>query len=1240
MKNCLLFILFFSLSAAVLGKKQSRYISWVDSAGSNTNAPFGQFVDAILDDNNIPHYQEVIELGDANERIEITDLVFSIFQSANDVAELSTNDQLDISIEYIESKSGFQAILDFVPIVVDNRVMARRLVSFNIKVRSVNEKKSVLLSQEEWKSSSVLASGQWVKLRTSEAGIHKITYSQLQSWGFSNPGAVCLYGNGGYMLPKMNDDFYFDDLQQNAIYHGEDGSGNDCIFFYSTGTVRWNLDEVKGQFFQELNDYSDYAYYFLSDQGSEKIVEEAQVVSAAATNQVNYSDEHVFHESEDHNLIKSGRRWFGEKFINGQTKSVTLKLKNIVDGVSAKIDIEAAGRSGSSSKMEVKVNNSSVDALNFSSVDTSDPLVLYADLGSNEYELSNPTNSLKVDLKYVAASSNTNAWLDYITVNYKRTLDVGDQLSFRDIESNGENRVTQFNLSASGAKLKIWDVTDYTSPVSIPFSISGNQTSFKIETESLHEFVAFKTNGNLPEPEYVAAIDNQNLHQLSGMDMVIVSHPDFLNEATELAQFHQATDQLSTQIVTPLKIYNEFSGGAPDVAGIRNFLKMLYDKPGSSLKYVLLFGDGSFDNKNVSGEANNFILTYQSPNSLVPTSSFVTDDFFVLLDDGEGEYNGKIDLGIGRLPVKTADEAQIVVSKIKSYASTAALGEWRNVVCLIGDDEDSNTHMRQANQLADIVNEKNSAFYTDKIYFDAFEEKSTTAGDRYPGVTEAINNRVKEGALILNYTGHASETSLAHEKVLGTTDIDKWSNYNKLPIFVTATCEISRFDDEENSGGEHILFNPNGGGIGLFSTTRVVYSGPNFVINKEFYEHVFSQDQNGDKLRMGDMLRLSKNGINTGINKRNFTLLADPALSLAFPKYRVQTETINGVPIGQMTDTIGSLSTVTITGQVADQTGALLANFEGDLVIDVYDKEYDVETLGNGGEKPFNFKVQDRIIYKGVTTVSGGEFEFTFIVPKDISYAVGEGKISYYANNGEVDAQGVLEDFYIGGASNNTINDNQGPNVNLYLNDENFQSGDEVGKNSILIADVKDENGINTIGVGIGHDITAILDNDYSNIQVLNDYYLSEKDSYKKGQIIYPLNDLSVGEHTLKLKVWDVLNNSTEVEIQFVVDDKLEIVEVEAYPNPATEFTNIVFTHNRPDESFDAKLEIFNFSGSLVEVLEQQLASNGAESLPLKWQINENQLLIRNGAYLYRVTIIANDGYSASKSGKIIISRY
>ncbi len=1236
MKKYILLLLIVSFCSGLYGEDFQRKINWETESDSNFSGPVANFNGAYINEFNLPVFTETIAIN-AGESIKISNLVFeNIEKNIESRVAKRISSELNIQPKYIQSVYNRVVLLEFVPIIFQDGQL-KKLISFSFEISdSITTKSIAIKAKADWKASSVLANGTWVKIKTTNQGIHKITYDQLSSWGFSNPSNVNLYGNGGYVLPKMNDDFYYDDLQQNAIWHDSEN-----LFFYSTGTVglKWNASE--GIFKHELNDYSDDAFYYLTDAGNSKGIEILPEETGAATHTVTEFNDFTFFEEEKENLIKSGRRWFGDKFSQSSKKSYSFLFANLSAGNPIEVWVEGAGRSSSSSSFDVSIGGSSVGELDFLAVNTSAAESLYASLNYEIFEVNNPQSNTTVELTYQSSNSSSNGWLDFIAVNYIRNLNLdNDQLIFRDISSYGDGNIASYQLEVTNDNVLIWDITDYTNPKEVVKNVMGGQALFKASSSELKEFIAFYSNGSFPAPEFVENVEKQNLHASSIAEMIIITHPDFESQANELKQFHLEQDGMNVQVVQPELIYNEFSSGLPDVAGIRNFLRMCYDRGNGQFKYVLFLGDGSFDNKDILGYGHNFLPTYQSVNSLLPTASFVTDDFFALMDSGEGEFSGLIDLGIGRIPANTVEQAQTVVNKIKNYVDTVSLGNWRNVVCFIGDDEDYNTHMTQAESMANSVNEYNPSFFTDKIYFDAFLEESGSGGERYPDVNVAINNRVKNGALILNYTGHANENALAHEKVLELNDIDGWSNYNKLPIFVTATCEISRFDlEEEESGGEHILFNRNGGGIGLFSTTRLVYSNPNFILNKEFYEHVFSQDENGENLRMGEIMRRSKNGVNTGTNKRNFTLLADPALRLSYPKHQVLTETINGKPVGQQTETISALSTVTVKGRVADHLGNILDDFNGELVPIVYDKVETVQTIGNGGENPMTFKVQNNIIYKGVSTVANGNFEFTFIVPKDISYSVASGKIIYYADNGLQDAQGFTEDFNIGGSSGIVINDNEGPEVTLYLNEETFKSGDKVGKTSILYAEIFDEHGINTVGTGIGHDITAVLDDDYSNVIVLNDFYLAEKDSYTDGKIVYPLQNLSIGKHKLRFKVWDVLNNSKEIEIEFEVTGNLEIETVYCYPNPLSDFTNFVFEHNRPDETFATRVEIFNISGSLLEVISQNQGSNGNKSFPIFWKVNSSTMLYRNGAYLYRITIDAEDGASTSKTGRMIINK-
>jgi len=1110
-----------------------------------------------------------------------------------------------------------------------------RLISFDFKEIPIQKLKSALESHD-WKSTSVLNSGNWVKVSTTEKGIYKIPYSKLTSWGFTDPSAVCVYGSGALALSENPGEIAYDDLEQCAVWRNTN-NGEECLFFYAPGSTSWTLNN-EGYFRHDNNDYSDIGYFFLSDKGSLKEPETVASVSDPATYSTSSFDEYALVENDINNLLDlgSGKQWFGKKFSNGTTRSYSFEVNDVAG--EASLFINAAARSYASSSMAVSANGTSLGSLSFSLVNTGDSYAVYANERNTRFPLDAESGTLSMSLNYVAANSNAEAWMDYMELSYRRSLIVReDALFFRDAASTGAGNVAEFSIENAGSTTKVINVSELNDVKEITGTLNNGTLTFRQAADDLQEYVVFNSDGNFLTPSYVSDVDNQDLHALSTPEYLIISYPSFLSAAEVLADFHREYDGMSVQVVNAEEVYNEFSSGSKNATGIRNFIKMFYDR-GDGLKYVLLLGDGSYDNKGINSESTNFLPTFQSDNSLSPTSSFVTDDYFVMLDADESVYSGAIDLGIGRIPATTLYEAQLVVDKVKRYYEPEALGSWRNRITFIGDDEDSGLHMNQSEQLADSVNANNNAFYTDKIYLDAYVQEVTTSGERYPDVNTAIDERVEDGVLILNYVGHANNRYLATEKVLDISAINSWTNTNTLPIFVTATCEFSRFDSDETSAGEYVLFNENGGGIGLFSTTRVVYASANFVLSKSFYSQIFKNDENGDHYRLGDVMRYAKINIGTSINKRNFSLLADPALRLSFPKYRVITETINSQDANSDTTVIGALQKVTVAGYVADAFGNKIDDFNGTLIPTVYDKEIKMQTLGNGGETPVTFKVRENVIYKGESTVENGSFSFSFVVPKDISYGLGNGKIMYYADNGEVDAHGAFENFTIGG-NGSDISDNQGPDIELYLDSEDFRSGDKTGSSPVLLANLSDENGINTVGTGIGHDITAVLDGDNSSIIVLNNYYQGNADDYTSGSITYPLSDLSVGAHTLTLKAWDVANNSSEVEIEFEVTSDLLISEISNYPNPVSGYTYFVLEHNQGDASLDVIIDIYDLSGRSIDRFQTTVSSSSGTTTPIRWDMSESEVTATAGIYIYRALVQNGDGIISSKSGKMIIAR-
>jgi len=670
------------------------------------------------------------------------------------------------------------------------------------------------------------------------------------------------------------------------------------------------------------------------------------------------------------------------------------------------------------------------------------------------------------------------------------------------------------------------------------------------------------------------------------------------------------------------------------------------------LKYLLLFGDGSYENRTLPPANPNFIPTYQSQNSTVVVSSFTSDDFYGLLDDGEGEAEGSLDIGIGRLPVADTAQAGIQLEKIVSYLDNANMGDWKNIICLTADDEDGNTHMIDAEDLASGLETKNPEYNIDKIYLDAFKQSSSVSGESYPDVNKTINDRINSGCLIFNYVGHGSETGLAAERVVRIEDINSWNNAGRLPLFITATCEFSRFDDIElnvatremtgkTSAGEMVLLRKNGGAIALMSTTRLVYSAPNHILNKNIFNYAFSRDSDGNTMGLGDIIRLAKNSSGNGSNKRNFTLLGDPALKLAYPRYgKVVTDSVNGVSVSADIDTLKALSVVTVSGHMEGTDGSLKDHFSGTVSPIVFDKETRVSTLGNDGGLTMDFYVRNNIVFSGKTMAENGRFRFTFIVPRDINYSFGNGKISYYASDGKEDMNGEFENVVVGGFADNVSGDTTGPDIKLYMNDTLFRDGGITDSNPELLAIISDSGGINATGSGIGHDITAWLDDDPSGAIVLNNYFDNEFDNYTKGKVIYNYTELSRGTHKLTLKAWDNFNNSSVNSVYFVVEtgNKFILNNLLNYPNPFFGSTTITAEHNKPDTNLDILITIYNLVGKMIKIIKTSSPSSGYNLPPVTWDGNDDGgHRVARGIYPYVVTVTTSDGETARVSGRMII---
>jgi hypothetical protein len=735
-------------------------------------------------------------------------------------------------------------------------------------------------------------------------------------------------------------------------------------------------------------------------------------------------------------------------------------------------------------------------------------------------------------------------------------------------------------------------------------------------------------------------------------------------------EIHSA-EGLEIKIVTPRQVYNEFSSGNPDVTAIKMMMKMLYDRadgnPDLRPKYLQIIGDGTFMNK-LSSDNSSYVITYQSGNSISPTSSYVSDDYYAFLDDSTSEALGDaMDIGVGRIPCEDLEQAKGYVNKVKRYLSGntssdggayclgdqegSPYGSWRNIICLVSDDMDGNggptesIHMSNSDEHANTIYSEHNDFDVVKLYMDAYQQVSTPGGERYPDGAEAINQRVQNGALIVNYIGHGGERGFAHERILNIPTIQSWTNINRLPVFMTATCELARFDDPEfRSAGELIVMNPNGGAIAMLTTTRIVFSGSNQQLNRAFFDIALEHESLPD-LTLGFIAMTTKNDpqVSPSSNKRNFSLLGDVALQMSYPEKQVFTTHVNGVDITQEVDTLRSLQQVTIEGYVGDGVGEVLTGFNGFVYPTVYDKKSEVTTLNNdGANNSFQFEVFKNIIYKGKASVVNGMFSYSFIIPRDIAYNFGTGRISYYAVSGDLDANGFSEDFVIGGALEGAELNTVGPEIHLYLNDSSFVFGGLTDEDPFIFAKLYDENGINTVGNGIGHDIKATLDGNTGDPIILNDFYESDLDTYQSGEVRYQINQLSEGTHNLTLKVWDVHNNSAESYTEFVVAESTELAldHVLNYPNPFTTRTEFFFEHNQACEFLDVEIQVFTVSGKLVKTMKNIVQTDGFRSDGVVWDgkddFGDN---IGKGVYVYRVRVTTPEGASAEQFERLVILR-
>ena len=1259
-------------------KAQTYTIQWkekseINSVGENTVfVPSMQSELSYLDAQNIPHLN-IQEKTDSNVQFEIINI-----QSR----EISKNDLGDIQFVHLPTapehfvhnmKGGKirQKVADITGLYRDgNRVF--QITSFEIKTKiEFNNRNNgnrtpppqPILNQNN---------GKFYKISVDTTGIYKIDKNFLRLHGIPtefNPNQFKIYGNGGMMLPLNPGDYRYSGLQENAIYANgmSDGSFDegDYFLFYAQGPN--GIDRKSNSILDKphsKNLFEDKAYYFINFEspGNGKRIQNLNIDSNENQTLGDF-DQVYFYEQDLVNVYNVGRQWFGNNFAQ-----------------QSELNIDLGGSGNITSSILMSYRFMGVNAMNTSvniGLNATSNAVQFTGSGDPEFEVKEGNFTIEAQYPFnlnltgnLMNNPAANIYLDYLRLNFKQALNfTGGQMGFRWFETLTPGNV--YNFAMSGSPEMIWDVSDRTNAKNLQ-----NNKFFALDDNFPNEFIAFNSTEAFI-PEFIAQIDNQSLATLADVDYIIVTYPEYQNQANQLAAAHREASGVSVTVVTTEQVYNEFGSGSQDISAIRDFFKFLYEY--ANLKHALLLGDSSYDYKDRIPNNTNRIPSYQSYNSKGLGSTFVTDDFFAILDDDDSVFPRphpqEMDIAIGRLPADNIQEASILVGKSLSYLDKnpqkgSPFGDWRSKVMFVVDDDNPGPnaafHTDVEELSAQFIEQNEPAYTLRKLYVDAFLQEGSAGGLRYPAVTDAIVNGLETGTLLVNYMGHGGITGWAQERIFTQNEIraaTNWNNqFSRLPIFVTVTCDFTVWDIPQIiSGGELLVKNADGGAVAMITTSREIAVVYGLNINDKIVKRLF-EIQNDKFLPIGEALRLAKIDYNLGDEGLSVNLIGDPMISMARPPREITIDRINGEDATNFAGILRALDFVTIEGKVLNANGTTIDNnFNGELTGTLFDKSVEKTTLNNDGNIDLlTYNEQVDAIYRGSTTVENGNYKLEFYVPKDINFDVGNGKLLLYAQNGETDGMSYKDDILVGDINPNGLDDDEGPIVGLYMNNLNFANGGITDRSPYLLACVVDSTGINATGAGIGHDITQLLDGNINTTTVLNEYFEGGDSSpcinpsvrdFQKGKVLYRLNNLDLGEHTVTFRVWDINNNSTTETLDFVVmengDQQLHINRLLNWPNPFTTQTFFHFEHNCP-ELLEVQVQVFTVSGTLVKTIRQQVSSAPfregyrTDKYGIPWDgLDDFGNKIGKGVYLYKTTIKGANGQtcrgSATETEKLVI---
>ena len=1098
--------------------------------------------------------------------------------------------------------------------------------------------------------SSPLSTGQWAKISVGKQGIFQITGAQFKAMGFILPimsNQVQLFS---YDLANLDEKVTSNNpygLFENAIEVQDGGDGQieekDYILFYSEGAIKWKYNTLDGLPFHAKKSTGDSLYFFLTKGKNGKRIANAAPINTYAKT-VDQFDERWLIEKDTISILNSGQLWFGAPMGQGIGKQSKLTFPINIEGVDGTSPMKFKMQYAASSYQGPanfnlqwngqSINNTAIAAVSGLVYDDA-ALVVKANadwLLNTAIPLAGNVN-LSVD--FSSTSSNSTGWIDFIEMHTKRNIGFWGTRSFgfRNFLAGNAKQGVLYKIQKADSTTIVWDVTHPFAPVKMSLNLGlGGIGGFVQLGDTINDFYTVQQQA-FDIPTFVGNLTNQNIVATPNADYIIVAPSAFKNAATQLQQFHKTVHNLKTELLISDEVYNEFSGGQVSAIGIRNCIKYLFEKAATQNvnppKYLLLIGLGNYDPRKINSSTQ--LPSYESVASTATLSTYTSDDFYAILNDGYDINTpnsvAQLLLAVGRIPARTIAEADTAIRKIIQYQNTTNGGVWKNQLAWVADDGDYNLHLQDAEAIISHLQGINSDWNQKKMYLDLYQAVPTTSGNIYPALITELKQVVNNGALIFNYSGHGNYLRLAEEAVVTAFELLQWNNAGKLPLMITASCDFAPYDQPQLSPIAFDAFMRDSKGvIGVVAASRLVFAYSNKQINDEFIQQLLVPNSNGKFQTIGESLMYAKNKTweNAGdhINAFKFNLIGDPAMHLATPKYKIKIDAINQKQfLGK--DTLAAGAIFKVNGSV-QSNGSKINTYNGVIEMVLYDGVSSKKTLANQtSSMPVLVETQDQILFKGKATVTAGNFEINFVLPKELNALKGSLKLQLYAFNDTADAMGVFNQIYVRGSVEKNVTDTTGPLINVFMNDTNFVEGSWVTGDAKLIVRLKDSAGIQSSGNALGHDITLIIDRDFQHPIVLNNYYTADIDTYQSGTVLYTLPNFSEGNHELIIKAWDLFSNASTDTIRFNVppSQKLLIRNFSIFPNPFNSQTEFSFEHNQLTNPLSVILDIYDANG--VKIYSKSIQSLFLSNrVVLHWtgvSAGENRIL--PGIYYCKLTV-------------------